>query len=105
LSLCLVVESVGLKTDGILNNYPVYLGAVSLSYVAGFVAFFAPGGVGIRELVFMGTLTPLFASSLDPPIAEGVAIVVALILRLSWTIGEIVVALSLYFLRPRVTGS
>lgn len=105
LSLGLVVESVGLGNASIVENYPVYLGAVSLSYVAGFVILVAPGGLGVREIILMETLSPLFADFLDPTTAHGLAVVIALLLRLSWTVGEIVFAMMLYFFRPRALGS
>jgi hypothetical protein len=105
LSLVLVVESVSMNVLGISENYPVYLGAVTLSYVVGFVILFAPGGLGVREFILMATLAPHFTVFLDPATAEGVAIVIALLLRLSWSVGEIVMALTLYFLRPRILKS
>jgi hypothetical protein len=105
LSLCLVVESVGLSTGSLLEDYPIYLGAVSLSYVAGFVVLVAPGGLGVREFILMETLTPRFGAFLDPTNAKGVAVVIALLLRLSWSVVEIVVALPLYFLHPRISDS
>jgi hypothetical protein len=102
LSLGLVVKSVGIDSDSIYEVYPNYLGAVSLAYVAGFVILVAPGGLGVREFILMETLTPRFTAFVDSTTARGVAIVVALLLRLSWTIVEVVVALTLYFLRPAV---
>jgi len=37
-------------------------GVFALGYVSGFLALFAPGGVGVRELVFIGLLTPALGS-------------------------------------------
>lgn len=104
LSLVLVVESVGITAHSFFVNYPIFLGTVSLSYVVGFVILVAPGGLGVREFILMETLTPHFAAFLDPTIAKGVAIVIALLSRLSWTVGELVIALTLYFVRPRVSA-
>jgi hypothetical protein len=91
----------GLNSDGFFEHYPSYLSAVSLSYVAGFVILIAPGGLGVREFILMETLTPRFSVFLEPTAARGLAIVVALLLRLSWTVGEVAVALTLYFIRPQ----
>lgn len=101
LSLGLVIESVGLSTAGIAETYPADLGAVAISYVAGFVILVAPGGLGVREFVLQETLAPRFAQALDSQTAAGFAVIIALLLRLCWTIAEITVALTLYFFHPR----
>jgi hypothetical protein len=50
----------------------------------------------------MEALAPRFGDAVDPASGKGLAIVVALLLRLSWTIGEVVVALTLYAIKPRI---
>jgi len=57
-------------------------GAFSLSWVAGYVAFFAPGGIGIREYLLTLLLVAFFSSS-------EVAIY-ATIHRLIWVLEEII---------------
>src|SRR5438093_10890795 len=37
-------------------------GVFALGYILGLLALFAPGGVGVRELVFIGLLTPALGS-------------------------------------------
>lgn len=59
------------------------VGAFSLSWVAGYVAFFAPGGIGIREALLTILLGGFFAS-------QEVA-VYATIHRVLWVLMEIVV--------------
>jgi uncharacterized membrane protein YbhN (UPF0104 family) len=100
LSLGLAIKSIGVDTEALSQTYPADLGAVALSYVAGFVILFAPGGLGVREYVLMKALTLRFGIA-DTTTAEGLAIVIALLLRLAWTIGEVLVALSLFFIKPR----
>jgi hypothetical protein len=39
-----------------VSDLPRYIGAFSLAWLAGFVAVFAPGGVGVREAVIVGLL-------------------------------------------------
>jgi uncharacterized membrane protein YbhN (UPF0104 family) len=96
----LAIKSIGVDTEALSQTYPADLGAVALCYVAGFVILFAPGGLGVREYVLMKALTPRFGIA-DTTTAEGLAIVIALLLRLVWTIGEVLVALSLFFIKPR----
>jgi glycosyltransferase 2 family protein len=38
------------------------IGAFTLGYILGLLALFAPGGVGVRELVLVGVLTPFLGS-------------------------------------------
>lgn len=49
----LLAQSIGMTVGG---HWLVFLGAIFLSTIAGIVAFFAPGGVGVRELVFVQLL-------------------------------------------------
>ncbi|QJW99338.1 lysylphosphatidylglycerol synthase transmembrane domain-containing protein [Frigoriglobus tundricola] len=82
-----------------LATYTADIATVGLSYVAGFVAVIAPGGLGARELSMQLALTPQFAPAHGEQ-AAGLATVVALTLRLTWTIAEVVIGLPLYLLRP-----
>lgn len=58
------------------------IGAFSVSWLAGYAAIFAPGGIGIRELVLTGILSAFFTGS-------EVAIY-ATVHRLLWVLAEIV---------------
>ena len=101
---CLLGLSLGLAIRGIVPDPPpwdatTYLGdlaAVTLSYVLGFVVLVAPGGLGVRELVLQHALARQFAGSLGEPAAAGTAVVVALVLRLVWTVAELLMALGLW---------
>jgi uncharacterized membrane protein YbhN (UPF0104 family) len=75
---------------------------VTVSYVAGFVILVAPGGLGVREWVLQVTLAPRFVESLGSPVAAAMAVIIALIVRLTWTVAEVALALTLYFIHPRV---
>ncbi len=77
-------------------------GAYSLAWCAGFLAFWAPGGVGVREFVFATAmqfaLPPAVREKLpaSPEAVSGILIVLAVLLRL-WTIaGELIVAAVFY---------
>ncbi|HUR54503.1 MAG TPA: lysylphosphatidylglycerol synthase domain-containing protein [Gemmataceae bacterium] len=101
---CLLGLSLGLVVAAVAPNPPAWnpqsflgdLAAVSLSYIVGFVVLVAPGGIGARELVLTYALTPRFAGELGGQVAEGLAVVVALVLRLAWTAAEVALALGLW---------
>ena len=100
LSLGLTVR--GLTGDTVPLTADVYLqdlAAVTLSYVTGFVAFVAPGGLAAREGILALTLAPQLEES-SGSAAAGVAAGVALVLRLVWTAFEVVAAGLLYWLVP-----
>jgi uncharacterized membrane protein YbhN (UPF0104 family) len=63
----------------------VAVGVFALGYLVGLMAVFVPGGVGVRELAFVGQLTPLLGS--------GPAIGVSVASRLLLTITEVTAAL------------
>jgi uncharacterized membrane protein YbhN (UPF0104 family) len=109
LGWCLLGVSLGLVIRAVAPqppawDVPAYLGelaAVSLSYVLGFVVLVAPGGLGVREYMLTLTLTPRFATTMDGAVAAGQAVVVALVLRLTWSGMELCWTLGLWwFGRP-----
>jgi hypothetical protein len=53
----LLAQSLGMTVEG---HRLVFLGAIFVSTIAGIVAFFAPGGIGVRELVFVQLLQVWF---------------------------------------------
>jgi hypothetical protein len=71
---------------------------VAVSWVVGFISFFTPGGLGVRE----GILQPLLALEIQgdvpPSEAEPRAVVIVLVLRLLWTFAEIMMACIVYWL-------
>jgi hypothetical protein len=80
-------------------------GYIALSYVAGFLAFFTPGGLGVRE----GLLQQLVAGELIAAVGseQGRALAwgVALLLRLLWVSAEVIMAAALYLIcSPLVLG-
>lgn len=72
---------------------------VALAYVVGFLALFAPGGLGVRELLLQQLLAAEFAQGMPPGQAEPLAVVVTLVLRLLWTAAEVIMAGSMTLLR------
>ncbi len=67
-----------------LDLAPLFVAAQALALIAGFLAFFAPGGIGVREGILLGILAPV--------IGGGPAGIVALTIRLFQTATDIFVA-------------
>jgi hypothetical protein len=71
---------------------------VALAWVAGFLAVPAPGGLGVRELFLERLLVPEIRTAAPGIDAEGMAVVVALVLRLLWTAAEVIMVGVVYWL-------
>lgn len=84
----------GLSREHPAHNLPwlACTACVSLSYVAGFLTVVAPGGIGVREFLLQQLLARQLAPSLGEETAETFAVVVALVLRLTWTLTELLLA-------------
>ncbi|MCS7033473.1 MAG: hypothetical protein NZ561_05695, partial [Phycisphaerae bacterium] len=81
----------------------IIAGAYSLAWCAGFLAFWAPGGVGVRELVFVGAMSVMLPEAVrnQPPFSDPVArasvlVGLGLILRLWSILGELMLATVAY---------
>jgi uncharacterized membrane protein YbhN (UPF0104 family) len=87
--------SLWLMAHGLLDvpelSLRVAIGAFAASYVAGLLALFAPGGIGVRELVFL--------LMLDGVVGPGVAAALAVASRLLLTLTEIGTALPFLILQ------
>lgn len=68
---------------------------VAVAYVAGFLALPAPGGLGVREFILQ--------QALEPELGPLQSVVVVLLLRLMWTVAEVVAAAIVWWLpgQPR----
>ena len=75
---------------------------ISFAYVLGFIALFLPGGAGLREFALATLLARELVTTMPQPIALGLSVVIALILRLIWTAVEVIVAVTLYYWIPAV---
>lgn len=71
--------------------------AIGIAYVVGFLAFMLPSGVGVREYFLLSLLG--FAGP------EKWIVVAVLLLRLVWTLAEVVLAAILFFVGGGATGS
>ena len=87
LSFWAALRGVGLAESNPVGQFAVYVAAVSLATVAGFVSML-PGGAVVREAV----LTELTA----PCLGAGAALIGALLLRLVWLAAELLISAVLY---------
>ena len=78
---CLARGTLGATSLGL----PPAIGVFAAGYVAGLLALFAPGGVGVREAVFIALLAP--------SVGSGGAIVLGLASRVLLTLTEVAAAL------------
>jgi uncharacterized membrane protein YbhN (UPF0104 family) len=87
-------------TPTLLGRLPALLG---LSYVVGFVIVVAPSGLGVREFFLTLLLVPelLASPGLALEEARGVVVLTVLVLRLVWTLAELLLAGVLYLLPSR----
>ena len=75
-------------------------GSYCLAWTAGFLAFWAPGGIGVRELVFVASLQMVLPNEIKQRIPgdslQGLLVLLGFVLRL-WTIlGEILLTFFSY---------
>jgi hypothetical protein len=89
----LTQHALGLKLDW----WWVLAGAYSLAWCAGFLAFWAPGGIGVRELVFVTAMLVALPADVQHSSANPVTLGVflsflSILLRLWATAGELVLA-------------
>ncbi len=91
LSLWAVMQATGSEVVS-LQDWPLLTACVALALVAGFLSLL-PGGIGVREAV----VTTLLAE----PFGAGPAVISAILLRLTWLGGEMVLGGLLYALKPR----
>ena len=96
LSLGLVLYAVGVPFE--LTQWPFWTGAAALATAIGFLAVFAPGGLGVRE----GLLIEFLAA--QPAIGPQQAIAAAVLLRIVWFAAEIAAAACLYWMNGRASG-
>jgi hypothetical protein len=89
----LVHEPLGLP----IEKWWVVAGAYSLAWTAGFLSVFSPGGLGVRELVFMAAMRialppKIVAQFGDPAVLAGLLAFLSVLLRLWATTGELILA-------------
>lgn len=99
---CLLGMSVWASLAAVLPEPPPFdpsmwlrcLGAIGLAYVGGFLVFVLPSGVGVRETALVELLS--FAGP------QSLVAAAALLMRLIWTVAEVIIAAVLYPLAKKV---
>ena len=94
LSLGFVIQSVSTEPFDI-TQFPTWLAASTISMVGGFLVWFAPGGIGVRE----GLLIELLKD--QQSVGPANAIVVAGLLRSVWFATELIFAAVLFFAKRK----
>jgi len=94
LSLGLTLQAVS-SAPMSLADWPIWTGCVSMATAIGFLMIFAPGGVGVREILLIEALQS------QPGIGEKQAVAAAILLRLVWLLAEIAAAAALYYIGKR----
>ena len=80
-----------------LKQFFIFLGAYSLGWLLGFITPGAPGGLGVREAVITGFLTPFLGASR--------ALILALVFRLITIFGDFLFFLVAYILNLKKSGN
>jgi uncharacterized membrane protein YbhN (UPF0104 family) len=98
----LISESLGLP----LAKWWVVAGAYCLAWCAGFLAVWAPGGIGVRELVFVTAMhfalpAPVQSQFTDSEVLLGFLAFLSVLLRLWTVVGELMLATLAYALDMR----
>jgi uncharacterized membrane protein YbhN (UPF0104 family) len=87
LSLWAALRAIGIDDLEPLADLPLFVGAVSLAVVGGFVSLL-PGGLVVRDALLMQILAPVCG--------EANALVAAVLLRIVWLVSEVVACGILY---------
>ncbi len=79
----------------------VVAGAYCLAWIAGFLAFWAPGGIGVRELVFVATMQAILPHQIrekfaNPAALSGLLVLLGFLLRLWTVVGELMLTAAAY---------
>lgn len=91
-SLWAVLRAMDVADVLLVAGLPLYVAAVALAMVAGFLSL-VPGGAVVRELVLTELMVPQFG--------QVVALISAVLLRLVWLGSELMISGILYFVRFR----
>lgn len=93
LSQVVVVRAISSAGLG-LEHWPLVTASVALATVGGFVVPVLPGGLGVREWLLMTALAPALGTNSE------LAVIAALLLRLTWVAAEGIAAAVLVVVRP-----
>jgi len=104
LSYWATLRAMGLEGLDPLAHLPRYVAAVALAVVAGFLLLVLPAGVGVRE-AFLAKLMLPYLSALGVPDANSTAWAGAFLLRMVWTVSELIISGIMYVSGSRAPDS
>lgn len=101
LSYWATLRAMGIAGLDPIRDLPRYVAGVTLAVVAGFLLLILPGGVGVRE-AFLAKLMLPYLADLEPRLAHAAATAwaSALLLRLVWTVSELIISGIMYMAGP-----
>lgn len=100
LSYWAALRAMGIEGLDPIGHLPRYVAGVALAVVAGFLLLVLPGGVGVRE-AFLAKLMVPYLGELCQAQANVTAWASAFLLRLVWTVSELVISGILWLAKPR----
>ena len=100
LSYWATLMAMGIEGLDPIHHLPRYVAGVALAVVAGFLLLILPGGVGVRE-AFLAKLMLPYLVQLGQPLANSTAWASAFLLRLVWTVSELIISGIMYSIGPR----
>lgn len=97
LSYWATLRGLGVQGMAPIGDLPRYVAGVALAVVAGFLLLVLPAGVGVRE-AFLAKLMIPYLDGLGHAQSNAIAWASAFLLRLVWTVSELIISGIMYFL-------
>ena len=98
LSYWLTLKAVGVENLNLAADFPQAIGVTAFAVSAGFLILFLPGGLGARDLAFIGLMTPWLEARM-PGSGAVMATIASVVVRLVWLTTEFLAACVLIALR------
>ena len=97
-SYWLTLKAVGVENLNLAADFPQAVGVTAFAVSSGFLVLFTPGGLGVRDLAFIGLMTPWMEAKM-PGSGLAMATIASVVVRLVWLTTEFVAACVLITLR------
>ena len=97
-SYWLTLKAVGVEKLNLAADFPQAVGVTAFAVSSGFLVLFTPGGLGVRDLAFIGLMTPWMEAKM-PGSGLAMATIASVVVRLVWLTTEFLAACVLIVLR------
>ena len=97
-SYWLTLKAVGVENLNLAADFPQAVGVTAFAVSSGFLVLFTPGGLGVRDLAFIGLMTPWMEAKM-PGSGLAMATIASVVVRLVWLTTEFLAACVLIVLR------